>query len=155
MKYVQLTSLFIAVMACTVAINSANARSVFDGPQSVTTQTIGGSCSSAVSFGVEIRDGIVLGYGGECARPRSSQRCRAGERIRGRSVCERQRTGLRPHSAAACGGAEAQPASAPGAGWRSGANPLSGPRVSWRQEGYPLPELAEAGKGGVVPYIRS
>ena len=92
MKYVQLTSLFIAVMACTVAINSANARSVFDGPQSVTTQTIGGSCSSAVSFGVEIRDGIVLGYGGECARPRSSQRCRAGERIRGRSVCERQRT---------------------------------------------------------------
>jgi len=57
-------------MACTVAINSANARSVFDGPQSVTTQTIGGSCSSAVSFGVEIRDGIVLGYGDANVRGR-------------------------------------------------------------------------------------
>ena len=70
MKYVQLTSLFIALMACTVAVNSANARTVFDGPWSVTIQTIGGSCTSAVSFGVEIRDGIVLGYGDANVRGR-------------------------------------------------------------------------------------
>ena len=63
MKHVQFTSLFIAVMACTVAINSASARTVFDGPWSVTIQTIGGSCSSGASFGIEIRDGILLGYG--------------------------------------------------------------------------------------------
>ena len=70
MKHVQLTFLFIAVMACTVAINSANAHSVFDGPWSVTIQTIGGSCSSAVNIGVEIRDGIVLSYGDANVRGR-------------------------------------------------------------------------------------
>ena len=70
MKHVQFTSLFIAVMACTVAINSANARSVFDGLWSVTIQTMGGTCSSAVSFGFEIRDGIVLGYGDANVRGR-------------------------------------------------------------------------------------
>jgi len=59
-----------AVVACTVAINRTNARSAFDGAWSVIIQTIGGSCSSGISFGFEIRDGIVLGYGDANVRGR-------------------------------------------------------------------------------------
>jgi hypothetical protein len=66
LKHVQLTSLFIAVIACTVAVSSTDARMVFDGPWSVTIQTIGGSCSS----GFEIHDGIVLGCGDANVRGR-------------------------------------------------------------------------------------
>lgn len=70
MKHIQLTCVLTAVLACTVAINRTDARSAFDGPWNVSIQTVGGSCSSGLSFAVEIRDGIVLGYGDANVRGR-------------------------------------------------------------------------------------
>jgi hypothetical protein len=52
------------------AADSAYARSSFDGPWTVQIMTERGACDSGSSFGLEIRDGAVRGYGGFDVRGR-------------------------------------------------------------------------------------
>jgi hypothetical protein len=44
--------------------DNASAGTPYDGPWNVTIMTQRGACDSGVSFGVDIRDGVVRGSGG-------------------------------------------------------------------------------------------
>jgi hypothetical protein len=53
-----------AAIAAATAADAAYARTSFDGPWNVQIMTQRGECDSGVGFGVDIRDGLVHGYGG-------------------------------------------------------------------------------------------
>ena len=59
----------VAIVAATAA-DTAYARTSFDGPWNVQITTQRGACDSGSSFGVQIRDGAVFGYGGFDVRGR-------------------------------------------------------------------------------------
>jgi hypothetical protein len=63
MRLLAPTGVLSAVVTFTVATNGALARTPYDGPWNVSITTLRGACNSGVGFGVEIRDGVVYGYG--------------------------------------------------------------------------------------------
>jgi hypothetical protein len=63
----------LAALTLAGAGDGAFARTPYDGPWNVSITTLRGACNSGVGFGVEIRDGIVYGYGGFDVRGRVSR----------------------------------------------------------------------------------
>jgi len=66
MKSMSFSPAFAAVVAiaAVTAADAAHARTSFDGPWNVQIMTQRGECDSGLGFGVDIRDGVVNGYGG-------------------------------------------------------------------------------------------
>ncbi len=56
--------LALAAAALLASAATATAATPYDGPWNVTITTQRGECDSGVGFGVDIRDGVVHGYGG-------------------------------------------------------------------------------------------
>jgi hypothetical protein len=60
----QASTLAIAgAVAVTVAIGSARAANPYDGSWQVTITTTRGACDSGSGFGLQVRNGVVYGYG--------------------------------------------------------------------------------------------
>jgi hypothetical protein len=55
------------------AAGTASAGTPYDGPWNVTITTQRGECDSGLGFGVDIRDGVVHGYGGVAVSGRVSR----------------------------------------------------------------------------------
>jgi hypothetical protein len=72
MKSISFSPVLTAVVAiaAATAADAAYARTSFDGPWNVQIMTQRGACDSGSSFGVQIRDGAVFGYGGFDVRGR-------------------------------------------------------------------------------------
>ena len=69
MSFSPVLTAVVAIAAATAA-DAAYARTSFDGPWNVQIMTQRGACDSGSSFGVQIRDGAVFGYGGVDVRGR-------------------------------------------------------------------------------------
>jgi hypothetical protein len=54
----------IAAATCLAAIDAARAANPYDGNWHVQITTVRGTCTSGAGFGLQIRDGVVYGYGG-------------------------------------------------------------------------------------------